>query len=269
MKKLLLSSVALIGLTAAAVAADLPARAAPPAPFAAVPTFTWTGFYVGVNAGWGWRNSDDATVFNLPAGSVINSPTTAGTLTLSATDDDDSGLLGGAQIGYNFQMGAFVFGVEADIQASDLGGDSTTGITGTYVFVGVPGLAFAPPPATVVRGGASIDWFGTVRARAGVAFDRLLVYATGGFAFGGGDNGACAGLIGCENDWNSGWTAGGGVEWAFTNNLTVKLEGLYVDVDAGDNGSAPFFNPVTNTLFLNSADDNSFGIVRAGVNFKF
>jgi outer membrane immunogenic protein len=209
MKKILLASVALFGFAGAAAAADLPMRAAPPAPIiAAAPIFTWTGFYVGVNAGYGWSN-DDFDAIDL------------------ADEDDDGGFVGGAQVGYNYQIGSFVVGLEGDIQYADFGGSFT----------------FADGPDADLdddvfdRG----DWFGTVRARAGVAFDRALVYATGGFAF--------------ADDAN-GWTVGGGVEYAFTNNLSAKVEGLYVNLDHGDD-------------FAGFDGETDFGVIRAGLNFRF
>ena len=202
MKKILLSSVALLGLASGALAADLPSRRAPAPMIAAVPVFTCTGFYVGVNAGYGWNTNDDF-VFN----------------GLRYDYNDDGGLVGGAQAGYNYQIGSFVVGLEGDIQYADFGGDNDFGILG-YDY-------------------DRSDWFGTVRARAGVAFDRALVYATGGFAF--------------ADDAN-GWTVGGGIEYAFTNNLSAKIEGLYVNLDQ-DNA---FFD-----------DEVEFGVVRAGLNFRF
>ncbi|MCD6069852.1 MAG: hypothetical protein K0S42_368 [Microvirga sp.] len=195
MKKILLSSVALLGLATGAVAADLPSRRAPAPIIAAAPLFTWTGFYVGVNAGYGWSN-DDFDAVDL------------------ADEDDDGGFVGGAQVGYNYQIGSFVVGLEGDIQYADFGADDDFD---------------------------SSDWFGTVRARAGVAFDRALIYATGGFAF--------------ADDAN-GWTVGGGVEYAFTNNLSAKIEGLYVNLDNDDD-------------FPGFDGETDFGVVRAGLNFRF
>jgi outer membrane immunogenic protein len=215
MKKILLSSVALLGFTAGAIAADLPSRRAPAPMIAAVPVFTWTGFYVGVNAGYGWGTGNDR-VFVPGVGFVGGG--------------DDGGFVGGAQIGYNYQIGAFVLGVETDIQYADLGGDRNN--------VGL--LGFDNEDGD--------DYFGTVRARAGVAFDRALVYATGGFAYG---------------DSNGGWTAGGGIEYAFTNNLTAKVEGLYVNLNNDRNR----FDGVVG--FDNGRNDTEFGVVRAGLNYKF
>jgi outer membrane immunogenic protein len=210
MKKILLSSVALLGLATGAMAADLPSRRAPAPIIAAVPVFTWTGFYVGVNAGYGWNANDSITVggvrFDL---------------------DDEGGFVGGAQAGYNYQIGSFVVGLEGDIQYADFGGDDRFDFDDD----GILDDDFN-----------NSDWFGTVRARAGVAFDRALIYATGGFAFA---------------DDATGWTVGGGLEYAFTNNLSAKIEGLYVNLDQDDNG-----------IFA-IEDDAEFGVVRAGLNFRF
>jgi len=206
----LLATLALsTALGTAAQAADLPVRSAPPAPVvAAAAVFTWTGFYVGVNAGYGWNANDDDVVI-------------PGVGTFEA--DDEGGFVGGGQIGYNHQIGSFVLGAEADIQYADIGGDND--------FDGI------------LNGddGDDESWFGTVRARAGVAFDRALIYATGGFAFA---------------DDATGWTVGGGLEYAFTNNLSAKVEGLYVNLDQDDN-------------FLGIDSDAEFGVVRAGLNFRF
>jgi outer membrane immunogenic protein len=206
MKKILLSSVALLGLATGAMAADLPSRRAPAPIVAAVPVFTWTGFYVGVNAGYGWSN-DDFDAFDL------------------ADDEDDGGFVGGAQVGYNYQIGSFVVGLEGDIQYADFGRDNVFDFDGDGE-----------------DDDFGSDWFGTVRARAGVAFGQALVYATGGFAF--------------ADDAN-GWVVGGGLEYAFTNNLSAKIEGLYVNLEEDD---IPGFD---------DEFDNDFGVIRAGLNFRF
>ena len=129
------------------------------------------------------------------------------------------GFVGGAQAGYNYQFGMFVAGVETDLQ---------------YAAVGNKGASYG----TTYYSGDSDGFFGTIRARAGVAFDRALVYGTGGFAYGdiGGNSGYDPVLgyhSGDEINW--GWTLGGGVEYAITNNFTAKVEGLYVDLDTKDN----------------------------------
>lgn len=276
MKKILLSSVALLGLTVAAGAADLPRRAAPPM-FAPIPVFTWTGFYVGVNAGYAWadRNSDD--VVFVPAGALAPGiPAVATTVnTFGFGTGNDDGFTVGGTVGFNYQMGAIVLGLEGDLNWADIGNSSNAfggntvtftppgGLPGTYTFAG--------------NGGRGIDWFGTIRGRIGVAFDRALIYGTGGFAFaGGGDNNAfCGGLlVGCNNDDSrSGWAAGGGVEYAFTNNLTAKLEGLYVNLDRSRGGvvAVPVAGNPNPAVFLASPTrgDDDFFVVRAGINYKF
>jgi len=244
MKKILLAGVAFAALTGAASAADLPVRTAPPAPvIAAVPLFTWTGFYVGVNAGYGWNTNNNNNGFFDPA---------TGTF-FASSGSNDGGFVGGGQIGYNYQIGAFVVGAEADIQYADIGGG------GNNVF----------------GGGNNGNWFGTLRARAGVAFDRALIYATGGFAYGdiGGTRGSCfAGdvFVGCSggSDTNTGWTLGGGVQYAIPVNwfgssaTTFGVEGLYVKLDSNNNN---IFNDVAFT----NRSNGEFCVVRAKLNFKF
>jgi outer membrane immunogenic protein len=250
MKKLLLSATALVALTVAASAADLPSRAAP-APFiAAVPVFTWTGFYVGVNAGYGWNTNSNNNGFFNPA---------TGTFFSGGGGGNDGGFTGGGQVGYNYQIGQFVIGVETDIQYADLG----NGNSGAFV---------DPTTGAVFGGGGNNNgnYFGTVRARAGFAFDRALIYATGGFAYGdigrGNNNGCFFGtsFAGCgsNSNTNTGWTLGGGVEYAFTNNLTARVEGLYVNLDSNSNND--FFSGVGN-----NSNKGEFGVVRAGLNYKF
>jgi outer membrane immunogenic protein len=289
MKKHVLSFLAATALTAvgvsAASAADLPSRRLAPAPapiIAAVPVFTWTGFYVGVNAGYAWNSSNnDNNGFGsafVPAGTFPGVfAATSGTLSGLAVSNRRStdGFAGGGQVGYNWQFGSWVIGAETDIQ----------GVAGNHnnnnaVFAAAPTFATAtgpglPPGVVVAPGGGlrGLDWFGTARVRAGVAFDRALIYATGGFAYGGGggnNNG-----FGFDNNGSStrtGWTVGGGVEYAFTNNLTAKVEGLYVNLGSGNrNNAGVFYNAASNAIFVGNGGhrSNDFGVVRAGLNYKF
>ncbi|MGO4707494.1 outer membrane protein, partial [Microvirga sp. 2MCAF38] len=106
---------------------------------------------------------------------------------------------------------------------------------------------------------SSDNYFGTVRVRAGYAFDRALIYATGGFAYG-----DVGGNSFNSSSSNGGWTVGGGVEYAFTNNLTAKIEGLFVSLERG---SDRFF--VNEFDFGGNRKNNEFGVVRAGLNYKF
>ncbi|WAC25687.1 outer membrane protein [Ancylobacter sp. SL191] len=184
-----------------AAAADLsyPAPAAYAAP---APVFSWTGFYIGANAGYGWGAAD--------------------------ASDDTNGFLGGIQAGYNWQTaGNFVLGIEADLQASNIESP-------TY----------------------QLDYFGTVRARAGFAFDQAMIYGTGGFAYGRGTYQ----LNGLSNDQTqTGWTIGAGGEYAFAPNWTVKAEYLYLDLGKETYDTA--VGPIDVGTTAN--------ILRAGVNYKF
>lgn len=269
--KLLLAAPALLVLGGGAMAADLPQRMTAPAaaPFVAPPTFTWTGFYAGVNAGVGFNAGDDRdNTLLLPNGSAL----------IYGTNRDDASFTGGGQIGFNYQLqNNVVLGVEADLQFLGLKNDDFVAPT----FVGVPpgGAAFVPAR----RGVTGVDWFGTVRLRAGYAFDRTLVYATGGLAYGEGEAtrveavGGIGGFLD-DSDIAFGWTLGAGVEYAVTNNLVVGLEGLYVslDRDAGSNRFAGLDTsipaPGDQRVFAvgESGDDNiEFGVVRARLNYKF
>ena len=302
MKKILLSTVALLTLSAGAMAADLPSRRMAPAPMvAAVPVFTWTGFYFGVNAGYGWsdNNHDDTIAF--PANTFnqagIGGTALPGTITFTDGNGDADGWLGGAQIGFNWQFGAgsgLVVGVEADIQAIDLDRDNGRFDTfSTSVALGLPvGTTFSPVRNEV----STLDWFGTVRGRIGFAIDRVLIYGTGGFAFAGGDhNGRCDDLFRdrseCRNgsdDTRWGYAVGGGVEFALpmmgglfgSSAVTLKIEGLYVNLDEDNDGddrlvgftrtAGGVVTPVVATGAVRVRDDETdFGLIRAGINFKF
>jgi outer membrane immunogenic protein len=226
----------------AASAADLPARTmAPAAPFvAAVPVFTWTGFYVGAQVGYGWNANDND--FSAPVGYTVGGVPFTG-----FGGDEGDGFLAGVHAGYNVQFGSFVVGVEGDIEG--VFGDDDDDFNGVIVGPGGVPVAYAIPSN-------SIDWQGSIRARAGFAFDRALVYATGGFAFAGLSNG-----IGASNDDTlTGWTLGAGLEYAFTNNLTTRLEYRYTSFD-GDN------------LVFDAVDygsrDLEFHTVRVGLSYKF
>ncbi|WP_404290001.1 outer membrane protein [Microvirga sp. RSM25] len=225
---LLAATAALAIAASTAHAADLPGRYSPAPAYNALPVFTWTGFYAGLNAGYGW-NVGDSRYYD-PA---------------FRNGKRSGGFVGGAQAGYNYQFGMFVGGLETDLQ---------------YAAVGNKGASYG----TTYYPGDSDGFFGTIRARAGVAFDRALVYGTGGFAYGdiGGNRGYDT-LLGYHSgdEINWGWTLGGGVEYAITNNFTAKVEGLYVDLDTKDN--------YTLGGRVNVDRDAEFGVLRAGVNYKF
>ena len=294
MKTLLLASSALVAATAAATAADLPRRAAAPPVFQPVPVFTWTGFYAGFNAGYGFGTSEDRgpTVIAIPASltNQVGGAPVAGAVFSNRESND--GFVGGGQIGYNYQFtpgSGFVVGIEADAQYVDFG--RRRNAVGLFNAAGAPvaaapGVTFFNP-----NGLSSLDYFGTVRGRLGYAFDRTLVYATGGFAYGSG-GGRDFGLPNRSSDeFKTGYAVGGGVEYALPTDsflnffrssaVTLKVEGLYVNLDQGNRLNGAFAtNTATNAIFSVPANggllsgslgrrDTEFAVVRAGINYKF
>lgn len=224
-----------------AQAADLP-EAPPPAP-AYVPEYSWTGMYVGAHAGYGWGEAENTLALKVGGD-------TLGEAELDAIDVD--GAIAGGQIGYNYQIGSFVIGAEADLSWSGIEGE-----------VGVGDDDF----------GASlshdINWIGTVRGRAGVALDRFLVYATGGVAFADVDttvdiNTPFGDYSKTDSNTHVGWTAGAGVEAFITPNLTAKVEYLYVDLGEEENVLAEFGRAAITT-----DTDLTAHMVRGGINYKF
>ncbi|MCP8940099.1 porin family protein [Alsobacter sp. SYSU M60028] len=236
MRRILLASVMSLAALPA-FAADLPVRTAPvaPAPVYA-PLYNWTGFYIGANAGYAWGNSD---VVDLALGTKYSL--------------DPGGFTAGLQAGYNYQVNQFVLGVEADanwIDASDSYSD---------------GFVYAS---------SKVSWLSTIRARVGYAFNNVLIYATGGIAFGEAkatwyDGGAISIR---DSDTRTGWALGAGVEYAFNRNWTAKLEYLYYDLgDSSFYGSAPVVGPALLPVGTTTGAkaDWSGNIVRAGINYKF
>jgi outer membrane immunogenic protein len=235
MKRILIAGALALAAAGQAFAADLPPAPAPPprAPAmyvpVAPPVYNWSGIYIGLNGGYGFGDS----TWTVPASSGCV-PCTTGSF---STD----GFLIGGTAGVNFQAGAFVFGAEADLDWTDIKGTAST---------------------TICSCQTSNDWLSTVRGRAGFAMDRVLVFATAGGAFG--DVKATSPGAGTESSTEIGWTGGGGVEVALTDNWTAKIEYLYVDLS---NGSC------TTTCMTTSAAPGSVtfteSLVRAGINFKF
>ncbi|MGV7030058.1 outer membrane protein [Methylobacterium symbioticum] len=282
------TALAAIGCAGSALAADLPRRAAPPPVFTPVPVFTWTGFYAGFNAGYGFGTGNDrgATVAAVPAAyGVFANP--GPQVIAFAGQRSAEGFVGGGQIGYNYQFtpgSGVVVGVEADAQYVDFGRDRNRFLATSPLAAGA--AAFNP------NGVTGLDYFGTVRGRLGYAFDRTLVYATGGFAYGSG-GGRDFGLPNFTRDeFQTGWTVGGGVEYALPTDsflnffrssaVTLKVEGLYVNLDQGNRNNGLFAVgatgiPValssTGVTVISGAtsrrNDTEFAVVRAGINYKF
>jgi len=255
-----------------AMAADLPARVEAPAPYiAAIPVFTWTGFYIGVNAGAAFDNNTDPTF--TPSAGLPGSPSLNPAVGANNTD-----FTGGVEAGYNMQVNSFVFGVEGDIDY--LGGNNN--INGTF-----NSPAFYHPlfPSYTIAGATTNHLFGTIRGRLGFAVDRALFYVTGGAAFGGNQAPTSvtfnieppfgqipAYTFNSQNTSNNeiGAVLGGGIEYAFTNNWSAKVEYLHTFYGKKNvvyaNGVSFGGVPQTFTLSGDSLDTN---IVRVGLNYKF
>ncbi len=257
MKKLLLSTAALIGFTSLAAAADLPVRAAPPAPVAAVPVFTWTGFYVGVHGAW-IRNDVDAI---RTTGTTVPAALTPARVSLY-----NDGFGGGGQVGYLMQFGSIVAGLEADITATDIGRSRSVSFTGLAV-----------PVTVTTRVSSNMDFFGTVKGRLGVTFPSFLpffqqsmIYVTGGLGYADIDNRVrvsapgFGAVNGRGDDIKVGFVVGGGTESAITRNISIKTETLYYNLE--DDTVA------TNTVATNTARyrfENDGWMSKIGLNVRF
>jgi outer membrane immunogenic protein len=185
--------------------------------------YNWSGFYAGVSGGYGW-------------GAVRQTPPGGGT-----TETNASGWLAGLNAGYNFDFGGFVIGGEADINWTNFGYENAVG-------------------GNNVR--ANLDGFGTARLRAGAPFGPVMPYFTGGLAVARGTVSSTtpAGVTTSQGNTHFGWTLGGGLEAAATENITLRAEFLHVNVGNANYATAP-----------GGASDvgHGFSLIRAGVNYKF
>jgi outer membrane immunogenic protein len=247
-----------------AFAADMAPRYTK-APPPIVEVWNWTGFYIGGNIGYSWGRSSDTSTLTNGAGTVLFT---------SADRRNMDGVIGGGQIGYNWQMQNWVWGLEADIQGSDQKGGRSflcpTGIC-TPPF-GV--IAVFPGPAVPVAIDQKLEWFGTVRGRVGVlATPKVLFYATGGLAYGEvrtAETIGAAAFAFSNSTTRAGYTVGAGVEGVIAGNWTAKLEYLYVDLGRVT-GSFVTTIPALGggVLTSNYSSRITDNIVRVGLNYKF
>jgi outer membrane immunogenic protein len=254
MKKIMLAA-AMSAFGTAAMAADLPSRAAPPVYVPPPPIFTWTGYYIGVTAGYAF---DGDHSFNNPG--FFGAP--------GYVRDRASGFTGGGEIGYNYQFantsyfggtGGVVVGIEAD--AAYVGPGSDT------VFAG---------PGTIASFHSRTEFVGTVRGRLGYGFNNFLVYGTGGFAYGGVDDSigivGPATFAGNRSTLRTGYAYGGGVAYAlpttsfvnFLHSSAVTLKAEFIHYDLGSTGM-----PVigAGTAFVSQIKTQG-NLVRAGIDYK-
>lgn len=278
LRRILLASAGALALAGAAHAADLPSRAPPPVYLPPPPIYTWTGFYIGINAGYHWGGSSfDLTgtdTSGTDVGGGLGVAQDFGTIPTTGASGP-SGFIGGGQVGYNYQINSFVLGLEVDV-------DGATGRRSSSDLLSDPADGFTIP--TLTQSDRRLDWLGTLRGRIGwTPIDRLLIFGTGGLAFG--KSTASFSVVNAaanpplfdfaSNNVSVGWTAGGGIEYALPDvwsNWSVKVEYLYYDLGRTtgtvsyeniDLAGAPEFSTLSGHVRHNG------NIVRGGLNYKF
>lgn len=258
MRRMLVTAGALAVLIGSpALAADMPLKAPPPPP-----SCTWCGWYVGGNIGAGWGRSTG----NFVAATPIFGPAIAAGIVPFNLGLRPTGAIGGGQIGYNWQSGVWVYGLEADIQDS--------GVRRSVSLA--PGVA---PLSTISNASDALDWFGTVRGRIGVtARPNWLLYATGGLAYGQTKDSdqifnpaipvAGGNFVGNVSQTRAGWTLGGGTEWMFAPKWSIKAEYLYMDLGRS---TATLLDTTGNfpASSLTYQFTHRYSIARVGVNYHF
>lgn len=259
-RTILLTAVTAFSFVSTGWAADLTVKAPPPI----APAPLWTGWYVGLNLGYGFSGSSDPSA---RATSAWWAPAFAAGAAPGSFPGAREGVFGGGQIGYNWQVNSLVvWGLEADIQGSDI--HKTTDLSNPGVGGFFPGTSFASQ---------KLDWFGTVRGRVGVlAAPTALVYVTGGLAYG--ESKYAYNLsFPASNDFEdlsasktkAGWTVGGGVEWVFAPSWSAKAEYLYVNLGRESFLTVGSGRPSNVTNPVAVGFDDSYHLVRVGVNYKF
>ncbi|MGO9545683.1 MAG: outer membrane protein [Rhodomicrobium sp.] len=285
-RRVLLSAVSGVALASSAYAADIYSPG--PASYAAVALpSNWSGFYLGINGGYGGNNG---VGFTEDAYNIGNTPAT--NYAHISGGDTIAGGFGGGQLGYNFQLGNFVYGIETDIQGSGIMGSGAEALfiaptTPGNFCGGTGGNAVAIPCAA--KNDLSVDYFGTVRGRLGYNIGGTLIYVTGGFAYGGVDSrysyaDYCTTTAGCSaNRLNlngkvsntgtqTGWAAGAGVEYKISPSWSLKGEYQFVDLGSMSAGPGPTLintTPTTQYPLSGKTTDVAFNTVRVGVNYFF
>ena len=249
-RQILLASVGAIAIAGPAFAADLASRAPPPVYLPPPPVFTWTGLYLGGQVGYAW-GTDPIDVVDTVFGDR------------AFFNDKPSGVIGGAHAGYQIQFPGWNWFSSSGVVIGLEGTADGTGLHGTRT--SATGVTMTTRP----------DVQGSIRARLGLAWDRVLIYGTGGAAFSGITDGyslrfpsfGTVPFLGVEDitKTRTGWTVGGGVEYALTNNWSIRVEYRYSDF--GRSPDFPF-SPITfgNVSFTHHLKENQ---VQAGFSYKF
>jgi outer membrane immunogenic protein len=242
MKRILLATVSLgvLGLMSPAFGADLPMYSK--APTISAPVYDWTGVYFGVFGGGGYGNHN----INNALGNTGNADFTA--------NYSSTGGVAGGEVGYNWQTGIYVVGIEGDLFWSGIKGNDASAIaSGVY-------------PLTSVDAD-NLRWGGTIRARGGFTIDRWLMFFTGGYAFGDIDHSNTDPVLGVDRFTvhANGLTAGAGFAYALTNNVIGKFEYRYYNF----NGYNRPGTPLTPNGQLPYTTDSTYSVVTIGLDFKF
>jgi outer membrane immunogenic protein len=284
-RRLVLALGVLIVGSIGATAADLPMKAPPIAPPV---LYNWTGFYVGLNAG-GTFGGGDTSVTGVP---ILNAGVLGAGPLQAAIDQAATGgggtnrgrFIGGGQIGWNWQFGNVVAGIEADFQG--LGGSSgAQSLVGNALLVGLPNSVTVT--STVSN---TVNWLGTLRGRLGIlATPSWLLYATGGLAYGGvrssvattelinGPNAVIPNPAFSGSSFSKtrvGWTVGAGAEWMFAQKWSAKVEYLYYDLGTvTDSGAVLLTNTLAVSPFtidqIQTRTHYNGHIARVGINYHF
>jgi outer membrane immunogenic protein len=254
-RKFLLASVGAFALTgSAAFAADLPSQAPPPVYLPPAPIFTWTGIYVGGQIGYAWASGNNNFTGFDPFG--------AGTFLSTSIGGTPSGVIGGANVGYNYQINQWVLGLEGSVDGTSLSN------TAAAIF----------PDGTTLSAHSTADIQGSIRGKLGVAWDRALIYATGGVAFGGFNTDVSIANTGALNGGNPffasgnvsstrvGWTVGGGIQYAVTNNWSVFAEYRYTNFGSIRENN---FGALPKGAFFNGNRQINQNQVQVGFDYKF
>lgn len=218
-------SVPLLLSAVAANAADLSWNGGGNTMYSPAPATGWGGFYAGINAGYGW-----GTLTREPAGGGVE------------VENNSDGFQFGGQAGYNVDMGGFILGAEADLNWSNIGYTEE-----------IPGIGSFE---------SGIDYYGTIRGRAGMAFGAVMPFVTAGFAAGRGSASITdpANVVTSQSANHVGWTLGGGLEAQATENISFKAEYLYMNLGTQAYNGLPTGNTDVT---------QNFSVIRAGINYKF
>lgn len=249
-RKLLLATAAAAAFAAPALAADLTRQPPPPPYIPPPPVFTWTGVYIGGQVGGAWGAGNNLFTGFTPGGAFID----------SNIGGNPSGVIGGAHLGYQVQINQWILGIEGSVDGSSLSKTVTVGF----------------PDGTSLTANTSADVQGSIRGKLGIAWDRFMIYGTGGVAFGGFNTDlsvAGTGLAGVPffstlsvSNTRVGWTAGGGIQYAVTPNWWVFAEYRFSDFGTLNNGAFP---GLAAGAFFNDSHRIQENQVQAGFSYKF